>query len=98
MLNPRRHHPFLLCGLLWCALGVPALAQDVEADSRAELLARLREQKAKALQPYEPKGIEKALLYLEEHRLIERLTIADGWYPIIGSLQTGAGLAGGVGY
>lgn len=98
MLISRRAPRFLLCALMCCALGAPAAAQDVEADSRAELLAKLREQKAKALQPYEPKGIEKALLYIEEHRIIERLTIADGWYPIIGSLQTGAGLAGGVGY
>jgi hypothetical protein len=93
-----RRRPFLLCGLLWWALAVSATAQDIEAETRAELLAKLREQKAKALQPYEPKGIEKALLYVEEHRLIERFSVADGWYPIIGSLQTGAGLAGGVGY
>src|SRR5919107_980657 len=75
-----------------------AIAQDVEADSRAELLAKMREQKAQALQPYEPKGIEKALLYIEDNRIIERLTIADGWYPRIGGLTTGGGFAGGAGY
>ncbi len=81
------------------ALVAPAvMAQDVEADSRAELLAKMREQKAQALQPYEPKGIEKALLYIEENRIIERLTIADGWYPRIGGLTTGGGFAGGAGY
>ena len=86
---------FAIVGVL-CAL--PAFAQDVEADSRAELLAKLREEKAKALQPYEPKGVEKALLYIEENRIIERLTIADGWYPRIGGLTTGGGFAAGAGY
>ena len=75
-----------------------AQAQDPDAATRAELLAKMREQKAKALQPYEPKGIEKALLYIEDKRIIERLTIADGWYPRIGGLTTGGGFAGGVGY
>ncbi len=84
----------IVCGIL----AVPASAQEPEAASREELLAKMREQKAQALQPYKPKGIEKTLLYIEEHRLIERLTIADGWYPRIGGLTTGGGFAGGVGY
>jgi hypothetical protein len=98
MLTTRRYARFLLCGLAWCVLGAATAAQDVEADSRAELLARMREQKARALQPYEPKGVEKALLYIEDNRILERLTIADGWYPRIGGLTTGGGFAGGVGY
>lgn len=98
MLTSRRSPAFLFCALIWSVVCAPATAQDVEAESRAELLAKMREQKAQALQPYEPKGIEKALLYIEEHRVLERFSVADGWYPIIGSLQTGAGLAGGVGY
>jgi hypothetical protein len=84
----------IVCGLL----AVPASAQEPEAASREELLAKIREQKARALQPYKPKGIEKTLLYIEEHRIIERLTIADGWYPRIGGLTTGGGFAGGAGY
>jgi hypothetical protein len=97
MINPQKARAVLgvLFGSLLCA---SAAAQDIEADTRAELLAKLREQKAKALQPYKPKGIEKALLYIEEHRIIERLTIADGWYPRIGGLTTGGGFAGGAGY
>jgi outer membrane protein assembly factor BamA len=84
----------LVCGVL----AVPASAQEPEAASRAELLEKIRQQKAQNLQPNEPKGMEKALLYIEEHRLIERLTIADGWYPRIGGLTTGGGFAGGAGY
>jgi hypothetical protein len=98
MVETRRLTGVLLGGLIACLLTGPALAQDVEADSRAELLAKLREQKARALQPYEPKGMEKALLYIEENRILERLTIADGWYPRIGGLTTGSGFAGGAGY
>jgi hypothetical protein len=79
-------------------LATTARAQEPEAATRAELLAQMREQKAKALQPYEPTGIEKALLYIEHHRIIERLTIADGWYPRFGGLTTGGGFAAGVGY
>jgi hypothetical protein len=76
----------------------PASAQEPEATSRVELLAKIREQKAQNLQPNKPKGMEKALLYIEEHRIIDRLTIADGWYPRIGGMTTGGGFAAGVGY
>ena len=80
-------------------LSSPARAQDpAEAATRADLLATIRAQKAETLAAYEPTKIEKTLLYLEEHRIIERLTIADGWYPRIGGLTTGGGFAGGAGY
>jgi hypothetical protein len=87
-----------LIAIVCIVLAGPALAQDVDVASRAELLAKMREQKAKNLEPYKPKGMERALLYVEEHRLIERLTVADGWYPRIGGLTTGGGFAGGLGY
>jgi outer membrane protein assembly factor BamA len=67
-------------------------------ETRAELLTEMREQKAKSLQPYKPKGAEKVLLYVEENRIIERLTVADGFYPRIGGLTSGSGFAAGVGY
>ncbi|MGH9348608.1 MAG: BamA/TamA family outer membrane protein [Vicinamibacterales bacterium] len=90
-----RHLLFALACLL---LAAPAAAQDPEPATRAELLERMREQKARNLQPAEPKGIEKTLLYIEKHRILERLSIADGWYPRIGGLTTGGGFAGGAGY
>jgi hypothetical protein len=76
----------------------PVFAQEPIAETRAELLEKMREQKAGALRPAEPKGVERALLYIEKHRILERFTVADGWYPLIGRLTTGAGLAGGAGY
>lgn len=88
----------LLCTVACLSLTVAAYAQDPDAGTRAELLAKMREQKARNLQPNKPKGVERALLYMEEHRLRERWTIADGWYPRIGGLGTGGGFAGGAGY
>jgi hypothetical protein len=86
----------IIAGLLLCG---PAFAQDEPiAATRAELLAKMRAQKAEVLRPLEPKGVERALLYIEKHRLLERLTVADGWYPLIGRLTTGAGFAAGAGY
>jgi len=85
-----------LCSCLLIVSG--ASAQEPEAESRAELLEKIREQKARALRPYEPSRVEKALLYVEKHRLVERLTIIDGWYPRIGGMTTGGGFAGGAGY
>lgn len=76
----------------------PAGAQDIEARTRAELLARIREQKAKTLGPPKPTGVERALLYIEKNRILERFTVGDGWYPRIGGLATGGGFAGGLGY
>ena len=84
----------IICVILTGALS----AQEPEASSREELLAKMREQKAQNLQPYKPKGIEKALLFIEEHRVIDRLTVVDGWYPRIGGMTTGGGFAAGVGY
>jgi Omp85 superfamily domain len=91
--------PSVRLALVITLIGVGrASAQEAEVASREELLAKLREEKAQQLQPYKPKGIERALLYLEQHRLLERLTIADGWFPRIGGLTTGGGFAGGAGY
>jgi outer membrane protein assembly factor BamA len=67
-------------------------------ETRAEQLAALRAEKAKNLQPYKPKGPERVLLYIEQKRIIERLTEGDGFYPRIGGLTTGSGFAAGVGY
>ena len=86
------------------ALGCAASARGQETpsapevESRAALLAKIREQKAQALEPYKPTGIEKALLYVEDNRILDRLSVADGWYPRFGGLATGSGFAGGIGF
>lgn len=89
-------------GATMICLAVAAAAegqgQQPEPASRVELLAKMREQKAQAVTPYEPKGLERMLLYVEQHRLIDRFTVADGWYPTFGGPITGSGFGGGVGY
>jgi hypothetical protein len=88
--------PSVVAGLLLC--GSAAAQDEPTAATRAELLQKMREQKAEALRPPDPKGVERALLYIEKHRILERFTVGDGWYPLIGRLTTGAGFAGGAGY
>ena len=81
----------ILVGLL------PGLASAQQ--TRAELLEQQRAARATELHPYEPGKIEKALLYLDETRLLERLgQRMTGVYPIIGDFTTGSGLALGVGF
>ncbi len=81
----------LMAGLL------PGLA--VAQQTRAELLEQQRAARAGELHPYEPGKIEKALLYVDEKRLIERWgQRLNGPYPIIGDFTTGSGLALGIGY
>jgi hypothetical protein len=79
------------------AAGLDALAQEPE--TRAEILRREREEKAKALKPPEPSGTERWLLKLEDGRLFERvLNPAEGFYPKIGNITPGSGFAGGPAY
>lgn len=75
----------------------PAVAQD--AETRAEELRRRREEKAQALEPPKPSGLERWLLRLEDGRLFERLlNPPEGFYPKIGNVSPGSGFAGGPGY
>ena len=79
-----------------CALAArPALAQS----TRREALEQRRAERAAQLDTYEPGKIESTLLYLERKRLMERwFGGLDGWYPVVGSITRGGGLAGGAGY
>jgi outer membrane protein assembly factor BamA len=83
--------------VVWC-LAVAGAGEASAQQTRAEELAARRAEKAKNLEPYKPKGPERVLLYIEEKRIIERLTEGDGLYPRIGGLTTGSGFAAGVGY
>ena len=74
-----------------------ALAQ--EPATRAEALAREREEKAARLEPPAPSRVERTLLALENGRLFERiLNPAEGLYPKIGNITAGSGLAAGPAY
>jgi outer membrane protein assembly factor BamA len=82
---------------LFVLVAAPIAAQD--AETRAEELRQLREQKAQNLAPPQPSGFERWLLRLEDGRLFERvLNPAEGFYPKLGNVSPGSGFAGGPGY
>jgi outer membrane protein assembly factor BamA len=67
--------------------------------TRAELLERQRAERAQSLEPYTPNTLEKALLYLDDKRVVERLGSGlTGLYPRFGGFTTGSGITFGVGY
>ncbi len=76
---------------------VAAFAQ--EPATRAEVLARQREEKSNQLTPPSPGALERALLTLENGRLFERiLNPPEGFYPKIGNITAGGGFAMGPAY
>ena len=82
-------------GLL--ALAGRALAQ--EPATRAEALRLEREAKAEQLTPPETSRVERALIWLENGRFLERiLSPPVGFYPVLGSVTSGGGFAVGPGY
>jgi hypothetical protein len=76
---------------------VAALAQ--EPATRAETLAREREEKSRQLAPPEPGPMERALLKVENDRILERLLVPpEGFYPKITNVTPGSGIALGPAY
>ncbi len=86
----------------WVALGMLALAGRASAQeptTRAEALRLEREAKAEQLTPPESSRLERALIRLENDRVLERLLSPPvGLYPILGSITSGGGFAVGPGY
>ena len=74
----------------------PALAQTESPETRAETLRQERENKQQRLSPNEPDRLQRALDYVEDRALY--VLTRDGFYPKIGSLTTGSGVAIGGGY
>jgi hypothetical protein len=80
-------------------LAVAVRAQAQEPATRAEALAAEREAKAQQLKPYQPPALERALVWLENGRLLERiLNPPVGIYPKIGNVTPGSGFALGPAY
>jgi len=81
--------------LLVCILfTTPAWAQD----TRRAAVEELRAARAATVAPYKQGKLERTLFYIEQNRLLERLTREDGLYLQIGSIQRGGGFAFGGGY
>lgn len=84
-----------LCTLL---LAVPAALQA--QDTRAEVLARQRAEKATRLHEYEPGRLEKLLLYVEDRDPLGRLAPRNGFFVRYGYHEkpVGSGIGVGGGY
>jgi outer membrane protein assembly factor BamA len=87
---------WLGCGLLTLAVAAPVSAQD----TRAEVLARQRAEKAAQLQPYQPDKLEKALLWIEETDPLAKIAPENGFYIQYGytGKPVGSGIAFGGGW
>jgi hypothetical protein len=85
-----------VCGAL---LVSPIAASAQGPQTRAGLLEEMRREKAANLDPPRQSGLERALILLENDRLLERLlNPAEGIYPKIGTVTPGGGFALGPAY
>ena len=74
-------------------------ASAQEAGSRAEIIQRQREEKARHLEPEEPAPIEKKLLILKERQILQRFgQNIGGLFPKLGGVETGQGFGLGLQY
>ena len=87
---------------LGLALGMMggATAASAQVDTRAEILARQRAEKAAQLQPYKPAKIEKTLLFIENSRIVQKLSPRNGFFIQYGytGKPVGSGNAVGAGW
>ena len=93
---PRGPLTLVLSTLIILTAGA-AGAQD---DTRAELLARQRAEKAAQAQPYQPTKIEKALLFVEEWNPLGKIAPHNGFFIQYGytGKPIGSGIAVGAGW
>lgn len=88
---------------VWLALqGVAAAQEPAPAAgapaTRAAALEAARLAREETLAPESRTLIERALFFVEEERVLQRLNPPEGFYPAVGSLVRGGGLAAGVGF
>ena len=98
---------FLLAALAWPLqvhaqeTGAPAASPpgvQTAPASRVEALEAQRAERALALQPAERSRLERLLIYVDDHRLIERLNPPEGLYPRAGGIVRGSAMGLGLGY
>jgi Omp85 superfamily domain len=95
---------FFLALLVWLAIPVCAQQTEPAADrmapaTRAAEIESARQQKAAHLEPDEPNRIEQVLNYVEDHKIVERITCGvTGLCVRFGGLITGSGFALGPEY
>jgi hypothetical protein len=80
--------------LLAWLVASPGVAQ--EPATRSEANRQRREEKNRTTRPYEPDGLERAMHFIEEKAIF--IVGREGFYPKLGSLTTGSGIAYGAGF
>ena len=85
---------------LTLAMTFGAAAASAQVDTRAEVLARQRAEKATQLQPYKPAKIEQTLLFIENSRIVQKLSPRNGFFIQYGytGKPVGSGNAVGAGW
>lgn len=82
-----------------CLASSLVVAQDVAPTSRAEEIQRQRQEKAENLEPAKPDPIEEKILLFEQREILTKLSDgSDGFFPKLGGLATGQGVALGLQY
>ena len=96
MSNRMLFRGYLASAALLLVAAVPLAAQE----TRAEVLARQRAEKAAQLSPYQPNGLEKTLLWVEENDPLTIIAPYNGFYVQYGYTDKpiGSGLAIGGGW
>ena len=74
----------------------PAASEQPTPATRAEALRQEREAKQRETKLYQRNGFENTMHFVEEKAIF--FLSREGFYPKLGSLTTGSGFAGGVGY
>jgi outer membrane protein assembly factor BamA len=97
---PRRARPLVLTLGLQLGMMCGATAAAAQVDTRSEILARQRAEKATQLQPYKPAKIEKALLFVENSRIVQKISPRNGFFIQYGytGKPVGSGNAVGAGW
>jgi len=89
----------VVLGTLAMAWVAPAQQAAPAAETRAGLIEQQRRQKAAALSPDLPDRVERAIDYVQDHQVLDRLFQGyKGLRPRIGGLVTGSGFAAGPEY
>jgi outer membrane protein assembly factor BamA len=92
-------HPIRLLVLLALAAGGALVARCVAEETRTQELERQRDEKAAQVRYDEPKSLEKKLFFLEDNKILDRLTAGyHGWNVRLGGLVQGSGFALGPEY
>jgi hypothetical protein len=89
---------FLMVLALGLVVGLPVMVRAQEPATRAEALEAIRAAREQDLSQEKRSVIERALIFVEEERVVQRLNPPQGFYPVLGGFVRGGGFGMGAGY